>query len=198
MAWNCHRLVGSHKEQSWKTQVIPKVQPLTYLMPYIPTSQIPTKLHPAHPIPASLTTKTPRIPLNKAVIFVVLQPSLGDPKGERKKNPRGGGNGEEELGRIRPNQTLCADPSSPHIKDSRELSSARSAFHCSRLGIMRFGPGRSGCNYSFSTVVFPPDLETLRGQKTVVHVGGQDPCQRLNRIAVNAWCEDYIIHWYIG
>lgn len=60
------------------------------------------------------------------------------------------------LGRIRPNQTLCADPSSPHIKDSRERSSASSAFHCSRLllGIMCFfWPW--DCNYISSSVIFP-------------------------------------------
>lgn len=56
------------------------------------------------------------------------------------------------------NQTLCADPSSPHIKDSRERSSASSAFHCSRLllGIMCFfGPGTviTSLLLSFS----PPD-----------------------------------------
>lgn len=72
----------------------------------------------------------------------------------------GGGVGGEGfgggLGRIRPNQTLCADPSSPHIKDSRERSSASSAFHCSRLllGIMCFfWPW--DCNYISSTVVSP-------------------------------------------
>lgn len=72
------------------------------------------------------------------------------------------------LGRTRPSQTFCADPSSPHIKDG----SVCPAFHCSKLGIMHFGLGCSGCNYSFPTVVFPPDLETLQGHKRVVHVGG--------------------------
>lgn len=50
VAWNCHRLVGSHKDppQSWKSQVISKVQPsqFSFTSPYIPTSQTPTKLHP--------------------------------------------------------------------------------------------------------------------------------------------------------
>jgi len=99
-------------------------------------------------------------------------------EGERGVGGVGGLGGA--LGRIRPNQTLCADPSSPHINDSRELSSARSAFRCSRLGIMRFGPVRSGCNYSFPTVVFPPDLETLRGRERP-STWRQDPCQKLDR-----------------
>lgn len=158
--------MGSHKRSTTELEkpsdTLSSV--LTYLTLYIAlhsTIANPYKTTPAHQIPASLTTKTPRIPLYEAVIFVVLQLSLRDHRAEGV----GVGGWEECLGRIRPNQTLCADPSSPHIKDSRELSSARSAFHCSRLGIMRFGPRRSGCNYSFSTVVFPPDLETLWGQE---------------------------------
>lgn len=104
-----------------------------------------TILYNANWVPATLITETHQFP-----------PFL------RRKHPRGG---KESVGRIRPNQTLCADPSSPHIKDSRELNSVHSAFHCSRLGIMRFGPGHSGSNYSFSTVVFPQDLETQKGKE---------------------------------
>lgn len=92
--------------------------------------------------PTTCTIVKPKIPRWKVVIFVVLQLQLNKKRArEGGGNPRGGKKGGGGLGRIRPNQTLCADPSSPHIKDSRELSSASSAFHCSRLGIMCFWPG---------------------------------------------------------
>lgn len=110
------------------------------------------------------TLKFPRI---TRPYLVVLRLSLGDHK-KRGKHPGGAGGTYESLGRIRPKQTLLADPSGPRIRDGTELGSARSAFRCSRLRIKPFGLGHSGCNYSFNRRVPTRPSDTI-GTRTVFH-----------------------------
>lgn len=55
----------------------------------------------------------------------------------------------------------------PVLTSKTAGNSAQLALHSTApdWGLCVFGLGRSGCNYSFSAVVFPPDLETLWGQE---------------------------------
>lgn len=55
----------------------------------------------------------------------------------------------------------------PVLTSKTAGNSAQLALHSTApdWGLCVFGLGCSGCNYSFSTVVFPPDLETLWGQE---------------------------------
>lgn len=102
----------------------------------------------------SLHTKS--IPLKKVVIFVVLQLSLKEDRGG-KKMPEEAESGQTKRYVLIP----------PVLTSKTAGNSAQLALHSTApdWGLCVFGLGRSGCNYSFSTVVFPPDLETLWGQE---------------------------------
>lgn len=138
---------------------------LTYLTLHdIPNLTNPQKTTACTLSPSSRTTKKPRIPLEKVVIFVVLQLSLKEERGGEKSQRRGemGRRALAESGQTKRNVLIP-----PVLTSKTAGNSAQLALHSTApdWGLCVFGLGRSGCNYSFSAVVFPPDLETLWGQE---------------------------------